>query len=80
MIDFELIIIHRLSFGDPGKLSRDVPPPGATFNGIFVPLGRPRECQTYGESICAIRQREQSLYRDQVRLLFEGLLDIMRLT
>ncbi|KAE8440479.1 hypothetical protein EG329_007445, partial [Mollisiaceae sp. DMI_Dod_QoI] len=29
----------RMSFGVPGRLPREVPPPGATFNGIFIPAG-----------------------------------------
>jgi cytochrome P450 len=29
----------RLSFGVPGRLAREVPAPGATFNGVFLPAG-----------------------------------------
>jgi cytochrome P450 len=29
----------RLSFGVPGRLPREVPEPGATFNGYFIPPG-----------------------------------------
>jgi cytochrome P450 len=29
----------RLSFGVPGRLAREVPPGGATFNGFFLPEG-----------------------------------------
>ena len=29
----------RLSFGVPGRLPRDVPDGGQTFNGIFIPAG-----------------------------------------
>jgi cytochrome P450 len=29
----------RLSFGVPGRLPRDVPDGGATFNGVFIPAG-----------------------------------------
>jgi hypothetical protein len=28
-----------LSFGVPGRLPRDVPDGGATFNGVFIPAG-----------------------------------------
>ncbi|CZR59395.1 uncharacterized protein PAC_09287 [Phialocephala subalpina] len=29
----------RMSFGVPGRLPREVPKPGATFNGTFIPAG-----------------------------------------
>lgn len=29
----------RMSFGVPGRLPREVPNPGATFNGYFIPAG-----------------------------------------
>jgi len=30
---------YSLSFGVPGRLPRNVPAGGATFNGVFIPEG-----------------------------------------